>query len=127
MNNGDYDLYNQFKRMGFDLLNPFDVSGWRLNLGWLSTATLLERYNFANQLITNRDFNARSLGAKITNEQLRKSTDANPQKTVENFLALLGPLKVDAFTVQTLANYLQTDDQGKPINFAVNDQTIDKR
>jgi uncharacterized protein (DUF1800 family) len=126
MNNGDYYLYNQFKRMGFDLLNPFDVSGWKLNLGWLSTATLLERYNFANQLITNRDFNSRSLGAKITNEQLRKSTDANAPKTVENFLALLGPLKVDGFTVQTLADYLQTDDDGSRINFSVNDQTIDK-
>jgi uncharacterized protein (DUF1800 family) len=126
MNNGDYYLYNQFKRMGFDLLNPFDVSGWKLNLGWLSTATLLERYNFANQLITNRDFNSRSLGAKITNEQLRKSTDASAPKTVENFLALLGPLKVDGFTVQTLADYLQTDDDGSRINFSVNDQTIDK-
>lgn len=126
MVNGDYYLYNQFKRMGFDLLNPFDVSGWKLNLGWLSTATLLERYNFANQLITNRDFNPRSLGAKITNEQLRKSTDASAQKTVENFLALLGPLKVDAFTVQTLATYMQTDDDGSRINFTVNDQTIDK-
>jgi uncharacterized protein (DUF1800 family) len=126
MSNGDYNLYSQFKRMGFDLLNPFDVSGWKLNLGWLSTATLLERYNFANQLITNRDFNPRSLGAKVTNEQLRKSTDANPVKTVENFLNLLGPLKVDAGTVQTLADYLQLDDDGRRISFRVDDHTIDK-
>jgi uncharacterized protein (DUF1800 family) len=124
--NGDYYLYSQFKRMGFDLLNPFDVSGWKLNLGWLSTATLLERYNFANQLITNRDFTPRSLGAKVTNEQLRKSTDPSATKTVENFLALLGPLKVDAGTVQTLANYLQTDDEGRRISYAVNDHSIDK-
>jgi uncharacterized protein (DUF1800 family) len=126
MNNGDYDLYSQFKRMGFDLLNPFDVSGWKLNLGWLSTATLLERYNFANHLLTNRDFAPRSLGAKVSNDKLRKYTDANAEKTVQNFLSLLGPLKVDATTVQTLANYLQTDDDGRRVSFTVNDETIDK-
>jgi uncharacterized protein (DUF1800 family) len=126
MNQGDFDTYGQFKRMGFDLLNPRDVSGWKLNLGWLSTATLLERYNFANELLTNRDFSNRSLGAKITNDQLKKYTDASAEKTVQNFLSLLGPLKVDAATVQTLANYLQTDDEGRRMNFTITDHTIDK-
>lgn len=126
MNDGDYDTYGQFRRMGFDLLNPRDVSGWKLNLGWLSTATLLERYNFASDLLTNRDFGNRVLGAKLTNDQLRKYTDASAEKTVQNFLALLGPLKVDAATVQTLANYLQMDDDGRRVNFTVDDHSIDK-
>jgi uncharacterized protein (DUF1800 family) len=50
IDNGDFATYDQFKRLGLDLMNPFDVSGWRLNMGWLNTATLLERYNFATRL-----------------------------------------------------------------------------
>jgi uncharacterized protein (DUF1800 family) len=126
LHEGDFELYNQFKRMGFDLLNPFDVSGWKLNLGWLNTATVLERYNFATALLSNRSRDKRSLGARITHDQLRKYTDPSPEKTAQNFLSLLGPLNVDAETVAILANYLQTDDAGNRATFVPNDETIDK-
>ncbi|MGA9768611.1 MAG: DUF1800 domain-containing protein [Blastocatellia bacterium] len=123
---GDFELYNQFRRMGFDLLNPFDVSGWKLNLGWLNTATVLERYNFANELISNRNSDKRALGAKISNEQLRKHTSASAETTVQNFLSLLGPLNVDGQTVRLLADYLQTDDDGNRVPFVPDDDTVDK-
>lgn len=124
--NGDFELYSQFRRMGLDILNPLDVSGWRLNLGWLNTSTVLERYNFANALVSNRDFGRRALGARVTSGRLRQFTDPSAQKTVQNFLSLLGPLKVSAETVGLLADYLETDDDGTRVPFVVNDQTIDK-
>jgi uncharacterized protein (DUF1800 family) len=126
LTDGDFELYNQFRRMGFDLLNPFDVSGWKLNLGWLNTATVLERYNFANELISNRNSDKRALGAKISNEQLRKNTSASAEATVQNFLSLLGPLNVDGQTVRLLADYLQTDDDGNRVPFVPEDDTVDK-
>ncbi len=122
----DYEMYQQFKRMGFDLLNPFDVSGWRLNLGWLGTATQLERYNFINHLLSNRDYDPKSRGAKVTTEHLKKYVDASAAKTVQNFLYLLGPLTVDAAVAQTLIDYLQTDEAGMPYPFTVNDEVVDK-
>jgi uncharacterized protein (DUF1800 family) len=125
--NGDYDLYNQFRRMGLDLLNPFDVSGWKINLGWLNTATVLERYNFANALLSNRDDSKRAVGARVRAETLRAHVVASPEQTVRNFLALLGPLAVSDQTVGLLVDYLQTDDDGSSLPFAVNDDTVDKQ
>ncbi|MEN3331682.1 MAG: hypothetical protein V7641_1047 [Blastocatellia bacterium] len=125
--NGDYDLYNQFRRMGLDLLNPFDVSGWKLNLGWLNTATVLERYNFANALVSNRDNDKHAIGARLRSETLKAYVDASPEKTVRNFLELLGPLPLGDDTVRLLVDYLETDDDGAHVAFVVNDETIDKQ
>jgi len=123
---GDFDLYNQFKRMGFDILNPFDVSGWKLNLGWLSTATVLERYNFATNFIETRDADKHTLGGSITNDQLRSYADANATTTVRNFARLLGPLNLDPQTINALADYLQTDDDGHRMTWSINDDSVNK-
>jgi len=37
---------------GQQLFNPPNVGGWTSGLGWISTNSLLERYNFANALLT---------------------------------------------------------------------------
>lgn len=127
LDEGDFELYYQFQRMGFDLLNPFDVSGWKLNLGWLSTATVLERYNFATDFMSRRDPGKRTLGAAVTADQLRKYTDPSAEKTVQNFLRVLGPLGLDAEGSRALTDYLQTDDDGRRVAWVVNDDTIDER
>ncbi|MGH9829320.1 MAG: DUF1800 family protein, partial [Blastocatellia bacterium] len=127
LNNGDYELNDQFRRVGLDLLNPFDVSGWKLNLGWLNTSTVLERYNFANNLISNRDFSRRAIGARVNSSALKPHCDPSAETTVRNFLQLLGPLQVSDDTVNVLTNYLQTDDDGSPLPWVVNDSTIDKQ
>ena len=44
------DLPQVVRRMGQDLLNPPDVSGWKGGEGWISAATMLERLNFAERL-----------------------------------------------------------------------------
>jgi uncharacterized protein (DUF1800 family) len=124
---GDFELYNQFKRMGLDLLNPFDVSGWKLNLGWLNTATLIERYNFANNLISNRDDRPGAIGAVVTDQWLRKNTGSTSRETIDRFLEILGPLKLDAQAIGWLVDYLETDDHGARRPFTPSDQTIDKK
>jgi uncharacterized protein (DUF1800 family) len=127
LDNGDFDLVDQFRRMGLDVLNPFDVSGWKLNLGWLNTSTSLERMNFANALLSNRDFSKGSIGASVSSDFLKSHVDPNPETTVRNFLQLLGPLQVGSDAVSVLADYLQTDDDGTRIPFVVNSDTIDKQ
>ncbi len=124
---GDFGLNDQFRRQGLDLLNPFDVSGWKLNLGWLNTSTALERMNFANSLMSNRDFSKGAIGACVRNDSFKPRVDPNPATTVRNFLQLLGPLQVSDDAVRILADYLQTDDDGNRIPFVVNDDTIDKQ
>lgn len=44
------DLPQIIRRMGQDLLNPPDVSGWKGGVTWLNSSTLLERFNFADRL-----------------------------------------------------------------------------
>ncbi len=126
IDNGDFATYDQFKRLGLDPMNPFDVSGWKLNMGWVNTATLLERYNFATRLLSERGDDKRSPGTRLSNEQLKTYTDPSPEKTVRNFLSLLGPLNSDADTIRILSDYLQTDDDGRRVPWVVNDGNIDK-
>jgi hypothetical protein len=44
------DLPQLTRKMGQDLLNPPDVSGWKNGTYWLNASTLLERFNFADRL-----------------------------------------------------------------------------
>lgn len=123
----DFDTPGRAKAMGQELINPPDVSGWKLHLGWLDTATMIERFNFAIYLATNRPANPSVFGEWLTSDQLKTYTRPTAAQTVEQFLTVLGPLVVDGGTTQSLADYLETDDQGNHVDFAVNDATIDKQ
>jgi uncharacterized protein (DUF1800 family) len=54
------DSLTPLANMGQQLLEPPDVSGWRLGKAWFSTGTMLARMNFAAQLATNQKFNLRT-------------------------------------------------------------------
>jgi uncharacterized protein (DUF1800 family) len=123
----DFDTPARAKAMGQELINPPDVSGWKLHLGWLDTASMIERFNFANYLASNRPIDASVFGASLTGDQLKQYVRPTAAQTVEQFLNALGPLVVDGGTAQLLADYLETDDQGNHVDFTVNDATIDKQ
>jgi uncharacterized protein (DUF1800 family) len=113
------------RQIGMDVFNPPDVAGWDLNLGFVSTATMLERFNFANGFLTNR--RTENPGVHVTNDQLMKYTKSSSKKTVKKFLSTLGPLKVSGSTVKMLKAYLETNDQGNRVEWSVNDATVDKK
>ena len=113
--------------LGQELFNPPDVAGWRLNLGWINTSTLLNRFTYADLLTINRARDINATGLWLSEAQLRAFTKKNAKKTVKKLLSVLGPLDVDSKTVRTLRDYLETDDQGRSVEFAANDQTIDKK
>jgi uncharacterized protein (DUF1800 family) len=48
------DMPQVIRRMGQDLLNPPDVSGWKGGDNWINASTILERFNFAERLIAAR-------------------------------------------------------------------------
>jgi uncharacterized protein (DUF1800 family) len=121
----DSSLYTAARLMGLDLFNPPDVAGWDLNLGWINTATMLNRFNWANQFISTRP-SANTIGAAVSNDQLRKYTKSS-KKTVNNFLKVLGPLEVDTAVVKAMRGYLQTNDQGQAVDFVGDDASIDKK
>jgi uncharacterized protein (DUF1800 family) len=113
--------------LGQELFNPPDVAGWRPNLGWINTSTLLNRFTFADLLAINRTRSLDAPGLWLSHEQLRSLTRKNSKKTVKKLLSVLGPLDVSSATVRTLRNYLESDDQGNVEGFVPDDVTIDKK
>ncbi|MEW6207235.1 MAG: DUF1800 domain-containing protein [Acidobacteriota bacterium] len=113
------------RNMTQDIFNPPDVAGWDLNLGWTNTATMLERFNFANALVTNR--NHTNPGVSVTNDQLSKYTKSKSKKTVNKFLEVMNLFGVPKTVKTNLRNYLETNDQGVKVGFTKDEQTIDKK
>jgi uncharacterized protein (DUF1800 family) len=120
-------LYNRAGTMGQRIYEPPDVAGWDMNGGWISTATMLERFNFANTFITSRPNNTPVQGAYVTTAQLTTWTKANVKKTVGRFLEVLGPLEVDSPTVKELRRYLTMNDQGNSVDWVISDANVDKK
>src|SRR6185295_4682531 len=121
---GSNTLSNSSRNMGQDLFGPPDVAGWDYNLGWVNTASMLERFNFSNTFLSNR--NTTNPGVFITTAQLKSITKASSKKTVKRFLSRLGPLSVgDA--LGTLRTYLETGDNGQPVTYVNDDATVDKK
>lgn len=113
------------RNMGQDLFGPPDVAGWSFNLGWVDTASMLERFNYTNLFVINR--NPSGLGAFATNDLLKSYTKASSKKTVKKFFSVLGPLSPGSSTRKMLQTYLETGDNGQPVGFTNNDATIDKK
>ena len=86
---------------------------------------MLERFNYANQLLTNR--NTTNPGIFVTLDQLKKHVGPNPKKTVKSFLSLLGPLSVAKPLRKPLQSYLTTGDNGQPIPYGTDDAYVDKK
>ena len=121
---GSNTLAQSSRNMGQDLFGPPDVAGWEFNLGWINTASMLERFNFANTYLSNRNTN--NPGVFVTNDQLKSITKAASKKTVKKFLARLGPLSVGE-ALGTLRTYLETGDNGQPVVYVNDDATVDKK
>ena len=113
--------------LGQDLFNPPDVAGWRLNLGWINTSTLLNRFTYADLLTINRTRDLNAPGLWLSHEQLRSFAKKNSKKTVKRLLSVLGPLELDGEMISALRTYLESDDQGNRVGFVIDDLTLDKK
>jgi uncharacterized protein (DUF1800 family) len=113
--------------LGQELFNPPDVAGWKLNLGWINTSTLLNRFTYADLLVINRTRNLDAPGVWLSHDQLKSFTKKTSKKSVKKFLSVLGPLNVDSQTVRSLKKYLETDDRGNAVVFVADDLTVDKK
>ena len=113
--------------LGQDLFNPPDVAGWKLNLGWINTSTLLNRFTYADLLVINRPRDLNAPGLWLSHEQLRSFARKNSKKTVKRLLSILGPLAVGGEMIAALRKYLESDDQGDAVGFARDDLALDKK
>ena len=101
------DLPHATRRMGQDLLNPPDVSGWKGGDNWISASTLLERFNFADRLAAARGPDQPyfvDVSGQLLGHGLRTATDV-----VDFYLGLLVDGAATTEARQSLIDYLNSD------------------
>ena len=85
--------------MGMDLMNPPTVEGWHTGREWIDSGTLVERINFASDLLGNTELpGVRSLVHRL----MAQGDTLTPDQFVTGCLDLTGPLTVTADTRQEL-------------------------
>lgn len=111
------------RKMGQELFNPPNVGGWTSGLGWISTSSLLERFNFANRVLTARggaNQTAFDPGALFQGKGLTTA-----EQVVDAILGVLVDGDVTPDQRSALLAYLQRDEGGQPATFTLTPRTLD--
>jgi len=98
------DVTQILRRMGQDLLNPPDVSGWKMGLAWINATTLFERFNFANRLVSARD--AQKPYFTDVAGQVQAHGLSGPGDLIDYYLALLVDRDASPAARDSLTSYL---------------------
>ncbi len=112
------------RQMGMDLFNPPNVGGWEWGLGWISSATLLNRLNVASGLTTQRGANAGfGMDPALT---LRTIGAKTPEETVDGLLDLLMDGDAQPAARARLLAYMTDGYNGGPQDFLADDERVDR-
>ncbi|MDQ6674086.1 MAG: DUF1800 domain-containing protein [Chloroflexota bacterium] len=98
------DATQFLRRMGQDLLNPPDVSGWKGGSAWINATTLFERFNWGNRLATGRD-STKPYFADVPG-LLQSHALGTPEGVTDYYLSLLVDGDVTPEARQGLIDYL---------------------
>ncbi|HLZ27566.1 MAG TPA: DUF1800 domain-containing protein [Chloroflexota bacterium] len=98
------DVTQFLRRMGQDLLNPPDVSGWKGGSAWINATTLFERFNWGNRLAMGRDA-TKPYFADVP-AQLQWHNLSSPEGSVDYYLGLLVDGDVTPEARQALVDYI---------------------
>src|SRR5579859_715791 len=98
------DVTQFLRRMGQDLLNPPDVSGWKAGSAWINSTTLFERFNWADRLSMGRDSN-KPYFANIP-DQIATQNIGSPDGLVDYYLGLFVDGDATPEARQSLIDYL---------------------
>ncbi|MBV9581565.1 MAG: DUF1800 domain-containing protein [Chloroflexi bacterium] len=100
------DVTAVLRRMGQDLLNPPDVSGWRGGTAWINSTTLFERFNWADRLAMGRD-STKPYFADVPG-QIQAQGITSPDALADYYLSLFVDGDVTPEALQSLIDYLNT-------------------
>jgi len=102
------DVTQVLRRMGQDLLNPPDVSGWRGGTAWINSSTLFERFNWGDRLSMGRD--ASKPYFTDVPGQLQAHAISSPDGLVDYYIGLFVDGDVTPEARQSLIDYLNNPD-----------------
>ena len=119
----DGDLPSVMARMGQNLYEPPNVKGWDGGLSWIATDTLMERFNFANRISTQK-FDAKEgyINPEVLAHQF-ESKSANDM--VDYFLARLVDSDVPAAARKKLLEYVCSNADGSELKTMPDAKTLD--
>ena len=107
---------------GQELFRPPDVSGWTSGVGWITTTTLLARYNFFNILASLRGEGSLDFVEWVQTYQLSNFD------VVRLFIDTIVKGDVSVDTRYVLEEYMTTDDSGEKVEWNINDAVmVDKK
>jgi len=96
---GMFQISQEPKYMGMDLLNPPTVEGWHTGHEWIDSGTLVERINFASDYLGNTELpGVQSLIGRL----MAQGQVLSPESLVNVCLDLVGPLDVTEDTKKEL-------------------------
>lgn len=125
INKLDKDLPEHLARMGQSLFEPPNVKGWDGGPAWISTDTMMERFNFAEQITANR-FD--EMFAKMSpSELVSRENLTSAKQVVDYFLGLFVDGDVPANTRAKLIAYVSSDTSGNPISNIGNNDLLDTK
>lgn len=114
------DATQVLRRMGQDLLNPPDVSGWPGGPAWINATTLFERFNFANRLASGR-VPAQPYFTDIPG-LIRGKSLQTPEAIVDYLVALLVDGDATPAARASLVAFM-----GDPATFSPTDAVLDRQ
>ena len=94
--------------MGQDLMNPPTVEGWHTGREWIDSGTLVERINFAAELLGNTELD----GVRgLVDRLMARGDTMSPEQFVDGCLEMTGPVQVTSDThAQLVAHASQEGD-----------------
>lgn len=123
--NLDNDLPQQMGAMGQDLFHPPSVKGWDGGEAWISSDTMMERFNFAARITTTR-FDELIRGTTPT-QLIHKFKLTNALQLVDYFVDLLVDGDIPKSARQRLVEYVSSDLDGKKVSMIEDDRTLDAK
>ena len=101
---GLFDISQEPKYMGMDLMNPPTVEGWHTGHEWIDSGTLVERINFAADYLGQTDLP----GVRGIIDRLMGQGDSlSPEQFVEGCLDMVGQLAVTEETYGQLVSHAE--------------------
>ena len=101
---GLFELSQEPKYMGMDLMNPPTVEGWHTGREWIDSGTLVERINYASNLLGNTALpGVQSLVGRL----MQRGATLSPGSFVDGCLDVIGPITVGDSTYSELLAHAQ--------------------
>jgi uncharacterized protein (DUF1800 family) len=121
----DNDLPQMMGAMGQDLFHPPSVKGWDGGNAWISSETMMERFNFAARIVSTR-FDELTRKSSPT-QLIERHNLKNALELVNYFSDLLVDGDLPRSSRDKLVEYASSDLDGKKISMIEDERTLDAK